>query len=260
MYRKLFIATSMTLLISATVIGVACSGAPTTAVPTRTFKGAKIGVGQGNAWVEMTVGKGNEVEGLALVFTPEALLGLPPTLPATEFIIPLPSQAPATVFNHVGVNWQPQGHQPAGIYSVPHFDVHFYLISSQERDAMTPADPAFAMKALRVPDAADLPTGFTSDPMPIPRMGSHWADPNSHEFHGSPFTSTLIYGFYDAKMVFIEPMMAKSFVESNPDFSASMMTPAAYPKAGRYPTGYSVAYDASAKEYRVKLASFVNRN
>ncbi len=260
MSRKLFVATSMTLLMSATAIGMACSSSPTTADNTHTFKGSKIAVGQGTAWTEMTVGDGNSLEGLALVFTPEALVGLPPTLPATEYIIPLPSEAPATVFNHVGVNWQPQGHAPATIYSVPHFDIHFYLISSQERDAMTPADPAFATKALRVPDAAHLPAGFGSDPMPIPRMGSHWADPNSHEFHGSAFTSTLIYGFYDAKMVFIEPMMAKSFIESNPNFSAPIVTPTAYPKSGRYPTIYSVTYDASAREYRVKLASFVSRN
>ena len=125
---------------------------------------------------------------------------------------------------------------------------------------MTPADPAFAAKALRVPDAASIPPRNGPDPMPIPRMGSHWGDSLSHEFHGSAFTASMIYGFYDGKMVFIEPMLAKSFIESKPDFSATMAVPAKYPKVGRYPTNYSVTYNASTKQYRAKLGAFVSRN
>ena len=259
MYRKVLAATSIALVMTSTAIVVACSNSPT-AQSTLTYKGSKIAVGQGMAWTEMVANSANDIQDLSLVFTEDALVGLPGTLPATEFIIPLPSTGPNTVFSHVGVNWQPQGHPPMNIYSVPHFDVHFYLISSQERDAMTPADPAFGAKALRVPDASLRPAGYTPDPMPIPRMGSHWGDSTSHEFHGSAFTATMIYGFYDAKMVFIEPMLAKSFLDSKPNFSSAIVTPAAYPKPGRYPTNYSVTYDASSKEYRAKLGSFVNRN
>ena len=257
MFRNLLAASA--LMLSSTAVMAACSDSPT-ADATKTFKGSKIAVGQGTAWTEMVVGQANEVQEVTMVFTEDALIGLPGTLPATEFIIPLPSDAPATVFNHVGVNWQPQGHPPATIYSVPHFDVHFYLISTQERDAMTPADPAFAQKALKTPDATLVAPSYSADPMPIPRMGSHWGDGTSHEFHGSAFTSTMVYGYYDAKMIFIEPMMAKSFIESKPNFSATMKTPARYPKAGRYPTTYGLTHNAAAKEYRAKIGGFVARN
>ena len=259
MTRKALRATSILVVLAATAVAIACTDSPT-ASATTTFKGAKIAVGQGTAWTEMVVGETKEVQEVSLVFTDDALVGLPGTLPTTEFIIPLPSEAPASVFNHVGVNWQPQGHPPATVYSVPHFDVHFYLISTQERDGMTPADPAFGAKAARIADASLLPPGYTSDPMPIPRMGAHWGDSTSHEFHGSAFTATMIYGYYDAKMIFLEPMMAKSFIESNPNFSATMRTPAKYPKAGRYPTTYGLTHDATAKEYRAKLGAFVARN
>lgn len=259
MSRKSLHATSIAAVVSATAILMACSDSPT-ADTTKVFKGSKIAVGQGTAWTEMVVSQANDIQEVSLVFTEDALVGLPGTLPATEFIIPLPSEAPTTVFNHVGVNWQPQGHPPATIYSVPHFDVHFYLISTQERDAMTPADPAFGAKAAKVADATLLPPGYSPDPMPIPRMGSHWGDNTSHEFHGSAFTATMIYGYYDAKMIFIEPMMAKSFIESKPNFSAAIKTPSKYPKAGRYPTTYGLTHDAASKEYRAKLGSFVSRN
>ncbi|MBC8089865.1 MAG: DUF5602 domain-containing protein [Phycisphaerae bacterium] len=257
MFRNILAAT--VVIASATVVLMACSDSPT-AEPAKTFTGSKIAVGQGTAWTEMTVGQSNAIQEVSLVFTEDALVGLPGTAPATEFVIPLPSDAPGTVFNHVGVNWQPQGHPPATIYSVPHFDVHFYLISTQERDAMTPADPNFAAKALKVPATNLVPVSYGPDPMPIPRMGSHWGDGTSHEFHGSAFTATMIYGYYDGKMTFIEPMLAKSFIESKPNYSATIRTPAAYPKAGRYPTTYGVTHTAAAKEYRVKLGTFVARN
>jgi len=247
------------VMVSASGVFSACSDSPT-ADTTKTFRGSKIAVGQGTAWTEMIVGQSNDIQEVSLVFTEDALVGLPGTLPATEFIIPLPSDAPATVFNHVGVNWRPQGHPPATIYSVPHFDVHFYLISTQERDAMTPADPSFGAKAMKVPTADLVPSSYSSDPMPIPRMGSHWGDGTSHEFHGSAFTATMIYGYYDGKMTFIEPMLAKSFIESKPNYTATIRTPAKYAKAGRYPTTYGVTHNATAKEYRAKLGTFVTRN
>ena len=55
-------------------------------------------------------------------------------------------------------------------------------------------------------------------------------------------------------------MMAKAFIESKPNFTSAIKTPAKYPKAGRYPTTYGLTHDATLKEYRAKLGSFVGRN
>ena len=226
---------------------------------TRDFTSAQIAVGAGLAWTEMTVDRSNSIQSMALVFTEGTLSNLPTTLPGTEFIIPLPSQGPASVFNHVGINWQPQGHPPPMVYTVPHFDVHYYLVSIQERDAMTPADPQFGAKGARAPSAAEAPPGYTGDPFAIPRMGAHYLDMQSHEFRGLPFTSTMVYGFYDGKMVFIEPMMTKAYLESKPNDTMAIRVPSAYPKPGRYPTQYRVVHDAATKRTRVELSRFENR-
>jgi hypothetical protein len=82
-------------------------------------------------------------------------------------------------------------------------------------------------------------------------MGTHWSDAN---------TKTLIYGFYDAKMIFIEPMLTKAYLETHPNETSEIRAPAKYPSAGRYPTSYRVAFDAALQEYRVELATFVSRN
>jgi hypothetical protein len=101
---------------------------------TRTLRGPDISVGAGLARTEIVVDGDDGIQSIALVFTRDALNNLPSTLPNTEFIVPLPSDAPVTLFNHVGINWQPQGHPPPMVYTHPHFDAHFYLVSMQERD------------------------------------------------------------------------------------------------------------------------------
>src|SRR5215475_351192 len=46
-----------------------------------------------------------------------------------EWVIPLPSEAARRSdipFKWVGLNWNPYGHIPPGVYDLPHFDVHNY--------------------------------------------------------------------------------------------------------------------------------------
>jgi len=244
--------------IVATAGALACSN-DSAGPDTRTLRSAEIVVGAGRARTEVVLDRADRVQSVTAVFTRDALDGLPVTLPTTEFIVPLPSDAPAMVFDHVGINWNPQGHPPPLVYTHPHFDVHYYLVSIQERDAMTPADPQFAVRATKAPPAEEIPTGYVGDPMGIPRMGTHWTDRSSHEFHGQTFTSTMVYGFYDGKMIFIEPMMTKAFLESRPDETRTLPVPAKYPQPGRYPTSWRVQYDPGAAEYRVELLGFTAR-
>jgi hypothetical protein len=146
------------------------------------------------------------------------------------------------------------------VYTHPHFDVHYYLVTPEQRNAMTPADPSFAAKAAVVPSAAETPAGYAADPQGIPRMGTHWTDRSSHEFHGSPFTNTMVYGFYEGKMIFLEPMMTKAFLETQPDETNDIAVPAQYPGPGAYPTSYRVRFDNATSLYRVELLSFVERD
>lgn len=226
---------------------------------TQTFKGADVAVGSGTAHTEV-VFEGDNISSMTAVFNDAALTNLPATLPGTEYILPMPTGAPATVFNHVGLNWNPQGHPPPMVYTVPHFDVHYYFISPAQRATMTPADPTFLTKAALAPSADQIPPNYVADPSPVPAMGTHYTDATSAEFHGQAFSNTLVYGYYEGKMIFIEPMMTKAYIETKPNDTKAVPVPSRYPAAGRYPTSYNVSHDASAGEYRVKLATFVTRN
>jgi hypothetical protein len=90
------------------------------------------------------------------------------------------------------------------------------------------------------------------------RWGAHWYDPASPEYHGQPFKTTLIYGFYDGHINFIEPMVAKSFLDSKLSFTGDFARPAQYLIDGYYPSRYSVSYDATKKEYDISLSLMVH--
>lgn len=240
---------------------VSCGDDSPTAARVEIFKGADVPFGNGSARTEVGV-QGTTVVSVAVVLSENALDGLPTQLPpmtSQEFILPLPAGAPALVFNQVAVNWQPVGHPPMNIYTIPHFDVHFYMITAQQRDAITPADPAFAAKTARQPVTDALPPGYTLDPSAIPRMGVHSAASNAPELQGAPFASTFVYGFYDGGMIFLEPMMTRAFLLARPDTTIHIVTPARYPRPGAYPTAYAYKYDAVARERRIELREFVQR-
>ncbi len=253
---------SMVPLVGLALAGlISCAADAPTAAPVETFKGSDVTFGNGTARTEVRV-QGTTVVSVAVVLSEAALDGLPTQLPpmtSQEFILPLPAAAPTLVFSQVAVNWQPVGHPPMNIYTVPHFDVHFYTITAQQRDAITPADPLFAAKTARQPSAETLPTGYTLDPAAIPRMGVHAAASNAPELQGAPFASTFIYGFYDGGMIFLEPMMTRAFLLAKPDTTIKIITPAKYPRAGAYPTVYAYSYDAATRERRIELRDFVQR-
>ncbi|MGH7461639.1 MAG: DUF5602 domain-containing protein [Longimicrobiales bacterium] len=227
----------------------------------RLLRGADITLGQGLARTEVTLDKSGNPLSIAVVLSETALTGLPATTPqgGLEVLLPLPAGLPALAFDHVALNWQAGGHPPPGIYNRPHFDLHFYMITMQQRDAMTPADPQFAVKTLRTPTADNLPANYVTDGTAIPRMGSHWNDRNAPEHHGTAFTTTLIYGFFDGAMAFIEPMITREFLESRVAQQSRMTIPARYPRPGHYPSEWRITFDSARREHRIELLSFVAR-
>lgn len=240
------------------VLSHACSDDGPLAPEAVTFTGAQVSIGAGMAWSEM-VFAGNDLQEVSMVFTPAALNNLP-AAPVTEFVLPAPTDGPASLVTHIGVNWWSGGHAPAMVFTQPHFDVHFYLASVAQRDAMTPADPAFGTKGLSVPAGAAIPPGYTADTIAIPRMGNHWTNKSGPEFQGTLFTRTFIYGFYDQKMVFLEPMITRAHLLANPDETVSIPVPQQYPAPGQYPASYRVRFDAASGLYRIGLTDFVTRN
>jgi hypothetical protein len=140
---------------------------------------------------------------------------------------------------------------------VPHFDVHFYQISSQARNAITSADPAYATKLALAPPASFLPPGYVMG-TGMQRMGMHWSDPASPELNGQPFTSTFLYGSYNGRIVFGEQMIAKSYLESKPALVVRpLKVPQQYSTTGYQATAYSIVYDAAKAEFRFALVNLV---
>lgn len=224
---------------------------------TEIFKGKSKTLGNGTiySWV-MLDSAGNPLA-IGVNFSSSALEGLPVGTPQ-EYMIALPEEAALTAFDHIAVDWNPKGHEPQGIYDKPHFDVHFYMISPQERDEIK-ASKEDSSKLAKKPAPAFIPEGYAPTPGGVPRMGAHWIDPKAPEFNGKPFKATFIYGFYNGKMVFVEPMVTIAFLKTKPEMSSELKLPKCYPERGYYPTNYSISYNNTSREYSLALGNLTQR-
>ena len=220
-----------------------------------------FGAGTARAWVDL--GTDGTPKAIGITLTEAALEGLPAKATPgliwmVEYVVDLPD-VPLLPFDHVGVNWNPHGHDPSGVYNIPHFDFHFYQISPDERRRITARGDDLG-RCQKVPVAGLLPEGYVyAVGAEEPGMGGHWADPTSHEFHGQHFTSTFIFGAYDGDVIFWEPMITKAYLESKPDIDLPLRIPAAYAEDGYYPTSYSIRYDEARKEYTIALEGLTLR-
>lgn len=228
----------------------------------------KLGNGMARTYVVLNATAGQAPVELGIALDAQALEGLPTDGDEHSFLLQLPEKSPAP-YRFVELGWNPQGHEPAGVYTVPHFDFHFYTISVAERDAIGPSDPEFAAKANNLPSGAHVPPFYIVPGPPaavaVPQMGVHWSDVRSPELQGllghpqayQPFTKTFIYGSWAGRFTFYEPMITRAYLLTQPDVTTPIPVPALYPHPGSYPTAYRVSYDAQAKEYLVALTGLV---
>jgi hypothetical protein len=220
-----------------------------------------LGNGQVRSWINLD--KDGKPTAIGLTFSEEALKTLPQELPhgaeTAEVSLALPAEAAATAFKHIGLDWNPKGHPPANIYDQAHFDFHFYMITEEERAGIT-AKGDDLLRAKREPAAEFVPEGYVHVPdSVIPRMGSHWVNPLSRELQGQTFTTTFLYGSYDGRLVFAEPMITKSFLETKTNVTELIKLPAKYARNAYYPTKYSVRFDPVTKEYTIALEGMTLR-
>jgi uncharacterized protein len=216
------------------------------------LKGDPVPVGNGTARTFVLETTSAEPSAIGVELTTTALDGLPTDM--AEWSLPMPPAVSTPPWDHVMINWNPQGHEPTAIYGLPHFDFHFYTISQDEQ-----------MQIAGGPDntpvpAQNVPQDYESQVMSVPMMGVHWADTQSPEFHGSTFDKTFIYGFYQGNMVFVEPMVTKAMLASQPNAVAPVKQPQSFQKAGFYPDQYSVRYDAGTNTVRVTLESLTDHS
>jgi hypothetical protein len=217
-------------------------------VKTEPGEAKQIGNGMATSWVELK--EDGKPVSIGVTFDKGMLTGLPGE--DTEYVLALP-HASLTGFYLMGIDWNPNGHIPPGIYDVPHFDFHFYLVDQGVRDGITATGSNLELIRKKPMDAY-IPQGYVFAPeSERPLEGVHWVDMSRPEFHGKPFTATFIYGFYNGTMSFLEPMVTTKYLQTRPSLTEKVNLPTAFAQPGYYPTRYSVTYDKLTGKYTVAI-------
>lgn len=242
-------------LVAATSLFVACSKAED---KDKVYNSEKIQVHGGKAWSSLTLDAKGQPKQFAIVLD-DAVLNSVPSGPgngdhmSNTFLVPVPAEAKqSTPFKFLMLNWNPEGHEPEHIYTVPHFDLHYYLTTKEE--VMGYTDTA---KLNADPAPGYVPANHIGA-HPLPMMGKHWIDVTSPELDGTTaFTQTFIYGSYDSKIVFYEPMITLNFLKQNGNYERSLPQPAKFKTGGFYPTRLKIKKQNGTTE--IILDGFVER-
>jgi Domain of unknown function (DUF5602) len=245
----------------------AASAASTGAAPTTsgTFFGPSEGLGNGTIKTYTTLNDSGQPTEVGVQLTRTALDGLPQN--DTTLMLALPDQAATTAFDHVMVNWNPQGHDPVALFGKPHFDFHFDMVDMAAMQDINPADQNYAAKAQHAPEAKYVPQDYVVPPGPpvaeqaVPGMGVHLVDssdtalvPGAYDFH-----RIVINGTWDGRYTFVEPMVSRDWLLTDPTSEQTLKQPQAYQKSGYFPTTFSVHRDEQTKDYVIALAGLTMR-
>lgn len=259
-------------------------------------------LGNGQIQTFVTLSSSSVPSLVGVYFTESALSGLPETasdgrwdvldakggviIPCCghEVVLDFPETDSAIPFEHFVMNWNPHGHEPVNVYDTPHFDLHFYTISNEDRIAIAAATADTMCSVPNPPDVGgehhvtvscetleaamiplpdnQMPPGYISAGAVEAGMGNHLINTQAPELAGEPFTTTWVYGAYAGRLTFYEPMIANSFLQEKPEEVCNdIAMPEAMPEAGYYPTRYCIRYTPGATDgegaYTVSLESFV---
>lgn len=169
-------------------------------------------------------------------------------------------------FDFAMVNWNPAGHPPE-VWALPHFDIHFYSVPPGDIEAIRIGPCGIFMnckdfeRAIKPVPAKYIHPDHASVQAAVGRMGDHLIDTKSPEFGDPPetFTHTWIFGAYDGRIIFHEVMATQMFMLLGQDTCAPIKQPAAWERAGYYPTSYCLRREASGGRLKVFMEKFVLR-
>lgn len=227
------------------------------------FKGPQVRLANGMVRSWISVASNGSPQEIGVEFTTGALRGLPlDSGHENTIVLPLHHKAKQlTPFDHIGLNWNPQGHDPDGVFTVPHFDIHFYMISVAERMAIPEWSPDSDAAFNNYPIRGHMPMDYITLPGAIgaeAQMGKHWLPANLGDY--LPFSKIMILGTYDGKFIFVEPMIT---LQTLTDIRDKMEFPYSQPDifdvSGNYPTKYNIYSDSKTKNRYVTLSKFVSR-
>lgn len=218
-----------------------------------TFYGPPSKLGKGKVRTFVTIAHNGTPKEIGVIFSKDVLNGLPDE--HVSLVLPFHQKAMDVLpFQHAYVNWNPHGHPPIpGPFLVPHFDFHFYMISSEERMLIDP----LSSKMNAIPPPSLWPANYVPTPGGEPQMGKHWINPSgSPEICcGQPFTYTFIHGSYDTKFIFMEPMITRAFLLGTEKVSKSFSPLKQFVVPNTfYPSTYNIKKDDG--ERIISLSNF----
>src|SRR3990170_5846311 len=230
------------------------------------LKGPEVQVHGGKAWAWVQLSKQGNPEKLGIALSDDALNSVPPAdknaghghMAGNHWVMKLPSKANLTPFNHVSMHWNPNGHEPENIYTLPHFDFHFYTTTPEEVLEIGTYEKD-SLRFKNVPAADYFPAKYINPgaPTSVPQMGAHWIDVTSPELNGKPFTETFLFGSFNGKVTFYEPMITLDFLKKNNEYVRDIPQPAKVQTSNWYPTKMKISKHDGITE--IILDQFVYR-
>lgn len=254
----------------------------TTFVGTTTAHGGAVGgapesLGDGSAYayVEYERGRGKP-SAIGVHIDGDALDNLSATPEAYPLDLP---RGNTGHFSYVGLDWNPAGHEPEGLYTHPHFDVHFYFPSESEVAGIAGGPLDYTIPPELLPPSTvhtnQLPAPQSAPRFAVPGMGEHLITlPSGPDYANSlpqapgvDGWSVFIWGAYDmdgdgdGEMIFMEPMVTTKYLQrlanaypTIDEVRNDIRMPERFHDGGWYPTEFVVAYDGS--DYTISLESF----
>jgi hypothetical protein len=246
-------------LLFASIAVLVVSGCKKDDNATNLFKGKPVAFQHGKAFMWYEVDEANQPLRVAIAIDDAAMASLDRSgvnTHSNSVSLPMPKQATSSIFTHGLLNWNPLGHPLQGVYDVPHFDFHFFTIPEEARLA-TPTYVQAQDKWNTYPSSEYMPLNYVPVTPGVPHMQGHWIDQTSPEFNGEAFTQSYIYGSYDGKLTYQEPMVLESFFRERSGFTRSIPQAAKVEKAGWYPT--TMRIEKADGNTSVILQDFIQR-
>jgi len=258
----------------------------------RTLHGPEVPVGNGTARMFVELGAKGEPRTVGIALTESALTGLATRMNTTsrcfdknrdgeishgeclgdfqvELSLPAEAEELGLPLRWATLNWNPEGHaHPAPpVWGWAHFDFHFFIASPALVNGIRTGpcgefiNCQDSVRASTPLPARHAPPDYVDVGAAVAAMGNHLIDARDPEIADSTlgFSSTFIYGAYDGRLIFLEPMVSHAFLSSRPSRCTPIRVPEAYATAGYYPTSYCVRYDPTSAGYRVTLEGLVRK-
>ncbi|MEI8135259.1 MAG: hypothetical protein WCH46_09350 [bacterium] len=155
----------------------------------------------------------------------------------------------AAPFDHLEIDWVPGGDIDPP-YNTAHLDMHCFMLDTATQMMIMAGMDNLTMMM----DHKYVPAGYDLMMDAEAMMGVHAMDSTDHD---NPFKHTCMFGYSKGELAFMEPMFAKTYLDSKLNFSADIRQPSAYKTSGWYPTKYYRRYDATTNEYSISVDNFV---